>query len=632
MSRARGALLVLTVMISLPRAAAPAAERDLLLADFEAKDYGRWEAQGTAFGAGPARGTLPGQQAVSGFEGAGLANSFLGGDAALGTLTSPEFRIERRFINFLIGGGRHPQETCVELVAGAEVLRSETGWDSERLEWATWAVGDLAGRTVRIRLADRHAGGWGHVNADQFVMSDERQAEEIVASVPYEETYRPRFHFTARKNWLNDPNGLAYYQGEYHLFFQHNPSGINWGNMTWGHAVSRDLVRWEQIENALLPDSLGTIFSGSAVVDRENTTGFGSGGEKPLVVIYTSAGGTSPESKGQPFTQSIAWSVDRGRTWTKYEKNPGLAHVAGGNRDPKVVWHAPSRKWIMTLFLDQNRFAFFSSPDLKSWSHLHDLEAPGCSECPDFFELAVDGDPARKKWVWTAANGHYLVGSFDGRKFSPEGGPRPSDRGRNFYAVQTYSDLPESDGRRIQVAWMSGGRYPGMPFNQQMSFPCELTLRTFPEGLRLFRRPVREIESLRGQEHRFEDRTLKPAEDLLAEVTGELFDIIAEVEPGDAAFGLRVRGEPIECSLKERKLTSLGASADLEPSGGRIDLRILADRASLEVFAQEGRVSLTSCFLPRGKKSLGIYAAGEPIRIVSLKVYALGSAWSASKP
>jgi sucrose-6-phosphate hydrolase SacC (GH32 family) len=240
----------------------------------------------------------------------------------------------------------------------------------------------------------------------------------------------------------------------------------------------------------------------------------------------------------------------------------------------------------------------------------------------------VDGDPARKKWVWTAANGHYLVGTFDGRKFSPEGGPRASDRGRNFYAVQTYSDLPETDGRRIQVAWMSGGRYPGMPFNQQMSFPCELTLRTFPEGLRLCRQPVREIESLRGQERRWENETLRPGGDLLVGVTGDLFDIAAEIEPGDASgFGFRIRGEPIECSLKEKKITCLGASADLEPAGGRIDLRILVDRASLEVFALGGRVSMTSCFLPRaGKKSLEVYAEA-PVRVVSLKVYPLRSAW-----
>ena len=208
------------------------------------------------------------------------------------------------------------------------------------------------------------------------------------------------------RNWTNDPNGLVFYKGEYHLFFQHNPNGIDWGNMTWGHAVSPDLVHWKQLANAIEPDRLGTIFSGSAVVDWDNTAGFQKGDEKTIVAIYTAAGGTSDQSKGQPFTQCIAYSNDRGRTWTKYDKNPVLKHIVGGNRDPKVVWHAPTRRWIMALFLDGNEFAFFSSPDLKTWTQLQRMTIPNCAECPDFFEMPVDGKPELKKWVWTAANGN----------------------------------------------------------------------------------------------------------------------------------------------------------------------------------------------------------------------------------
>ncbi|MEP0844338.1 MAG: glycoside hydrolase family 32 protein [Phycisphaerae bacterium] len=449
------------------------------------------------------------------------------------------------------------------------------------------------------------------------------------AGTLYRETYRPQFHFTARENWLNDPNGLVYYRGEYHLFFQHNPKGINWGNMTWGHAVSPDLLHWTQLPHALEPDNLGTMFSGSAVVDWDNTAGFQKGDEKTLIALYTAAGGTSAESAGRPFTQCLAYSNDRGRTWTKYDRNPVLKHIVKENRDPKVVWHAPSRRWIMTLFLDEHRFAFLSSPDLKNWTRLHDIDVPECGECPDFFELPVDGDAKRTKWVWTAANGRYLVGTFDGRKFTPEGGPLRVDYGMNFYAVQTYSDIPPSDGRRIQIAWMRDGKYPGMPFNQQMSFPCELQLRTFPEGIRMIRRPVREIAALRVREHKWENEPADAARNLLAGVQGDLFEIQAEIELlGADEVGLRIRGEPIRYSSRSRKLSCLGADAPLEPLDGRIRLHVLVDRTSLEVFGNDGRVSLTSCFLPRpDDRALQTLAAGGPARWLSLRVYELRSTW-----
>src|SRR5579871_2097633 len=297
--------------------------------------------------------------------------------------------------------------------------------------------------------------------------SDAGQEPEKKTHVLYDETYRPQFHFSPQRNWMNDTNGLVYYRGNYHLFFQHNPVGIEWGNMTWGHAVSKDLVHWEQLPDALTPDALGTIFSGSAVQDAENTAGFGRGRNSTLVALYTAAGGTSDASKGQPFTQCLAYSTDGGRVWTKYERNPVLKHLRGENRDPKVVWYGPTRRWIMALYLDGEDFALFSSPDLKTWSHLQDLKLSGGSECPDFFEMPVQGDANRRKWVFTAANGHYLVGDFDGNRFTPEAGPLAADYGANFYAGQTYSDIPANDGRRIQIAWMSGGRYPEMPFNQQ---------------------------------------------------------------------------------------------------------------------------------------------------------------------
>ncbi|HWE95906.1 MAG TPA: glycoside hydrolase family 32 protein [Tepidisphaeraceae bacterium] len=594
---------------------------DLLIADFEGPDYAGWAVTGDAFGAGPAHGTLPDQHEVSGFLGKGLVNSYLGGDKSTGTLTSPEFTVGRRYINFLVGGGAHEGKTCVNLLVDSKVVRTATGQEDEHLDWATLDVGEFKGKPARIQIVDNETGGWGHINVDQIVQSDERKQQVVEASPLYEEALRPQFHFTAQKNWLNDPNGMVFYEGEYHLFFQHNPKGNVWGNMTWGHAVSPDMVHWRQLENALLPDSLGTMFSGSAVVDWQNTAGFANGGQKALVAIYTAA--------GDPFTQCIAFSTDRGRSWTKYDKNPVLRNIVGGNRDPKVIWHAPTHQWVMALFKDKEDYALFSSPDLKAWTLLQDLTLPGCGECPDFFPMPLDGNEAKTRWVFTAANGKYLVGDFDGKKFTPQGGLKQVDFGRNYYAVQTYGDIPESDGRRIQIAWMNGGKYPRMPFNQQMSFPCAMTLRNTPDGPRVFRLPVKEIESLYAKEHKLADVAIGPGANPLAAITGDCFDIEAEIELGDAQeVGITARGESVGYLVKEKRLTALGASAELEPANGRVKLRVLVDRTSIEAFGNDGRVSLTSCFLPKADdKGLGVFAKGGKAKIVSLMVHELRSAW-----
>ena len=337
------------------------ARPEIVVADFEGKDYGGWKTTGEAFGPGPARGTLPGQMAVSGFLGQGLVNSFLGGDDTTGTLTSPPFKIERAYLNFLIGGGGYPGETCINLLVDGKVVRTATGPNvepggTERLGWHTWDVRDLAGKQAVIEIVDRRTGGWGHINVDQIVQSDRpRQAGpphreitlehrylhlpvrtgapkqrmklsvegrtvrefdiELAEGKPdfwvfadlepfrgktradragrrrarladprrrsrrpttsptpagiYRETHRPQFHFTSRRGWLNDPNGLVWQAGEYHLFYQHNPYGWNWGNMHWGHAVSPDLVHWKELPTALYPPQYGDwCFSGSAVVDQ----------------------------------------------------------------------------------------------------------------------------------------------------------------------------------------------------------------------------------------------------------------------------------------------------------------------------------------------------------------------------
>ncbi|MBY0231040.1 MAG: DUF4980 domain-containing protein, partial [Gemmataceae bacterium] len=527
---------------------------DIVFADFEGAGFGAWKTTGTAFGAGPAAGTLPHQMPVSGFEGKRLANSYHGGDRTTGTLSSPPFKIERKFIAFLVGGGGHVGKTCVNLVIDGKTVRSATGpvEGSEALEQEAWDVAGLAGKKATIVAVDDHTGGWGHILLDHIVFTDKKPASleegkrEIVAErkylllpvkdgarmrkvavsdgketlrrfdieladgkpdwwasldisawkgrtltvegkgLPatleqadaprvegaYKEALRPLLHFTARRGWINDPNGLVYRDGTYHLFFQHNPYGVKWGNMHWGHATSKDLVHWEEQGEALYPDRMGPMFSGSAVVDHENTAGFG---KNALVLAYTAF--------GPPATQCLAWSLD-GKKWTKYGKNPVVRNIAPEDRDPKVFWHAPTKRWVMALYVGPkgkdgkvvHTIRFLTSPDLKGWISRGSVE--GFFECPDLFPLRLDG---KTRWVLTGASSEYMVGDFDGETFKPETKKLPGHRGRGFYAAQTFDNTA---GRRIQVGW---GQMPspGMPFTGMMTFPCELSLRKQPDGPRL---------------------------------------------------------------------------------------------------------------------------------------------------
>jgi fructan beta-fructosidase len=246
----------------------------------------------------------------------------------------------------------------------------------------------------------------------------------------FAEPYRPQFHYTPAKNWMNDPNGLVYYKGEYHLFYQHNPDGNTWGNMSWGHAVSHDLVRWKELPLAISHDENEMIFSGSVVVDHQNTSGFGTEANPAMVAVYTS----NPKARSDQ-NQSLAYSLDRGRTWTKYDGNPVLDIDNSEFRDPKVQWHAPTESWLMTVVkATERKVAFYSSKDLKTWTHLSDFGPKGVVggvwECPDLFRLPVDGDQRKQKWVLVVSMnpGHlyggsgtqYFVGEFDGTTFTPD--------------------------------------------------------------------------------------------------------------------------------------------------------------------------------------------------------------------
>lgn len=437
--------------------------------------------------------------------------------------------------------------------------------------------------------------------------------------MPYDELYRPQYHFTARENWLNDPNGLVYYEGEYHLFFQHNPEGVDWGNMTWGHAVSTDLLHWQQLPNALTPDELGTIFSGSAVIDWANTGGFQDGPEPALVAFYTSA--------GKPMAQSLAYSSDRGRTMRKHRGNPVVANLEGDNRDPKVFWHAPTERWVMALYLADERYILLGSPNLRDWEELSRLEVPGASECPDLFPLPLDGKAGQEQWVFWGASGVYLVGGFDGRTFTPHGEPQRSEYGRNGYAGQTYSDAP--DGRRLQILWMAGGQYPEMPFNQQMSIPCELSLRSAAEGPRLYRYPVPELASLRVETEQEGKLALRTGQNPLAGLDVELLDLELELDPGTAQeVNLILRGVQVQYDVAAGMLRCLKREAPVTPVNGTLKLRALLDRASLELFCHDGHTVMDFCVLPEeGDKRASLTAAGGEAQVISLAAHRLQSVW-----
>jgi sucrose-6-phosphate hydrolase SacC (GH32 family) len=540
---------------------------------------------------------------------------------------SRTIQIEQPFLSFPVQNGA--PKRLVRLTAGRDLLRE---FDLELApgepDFRVFTdMRPFAGQTMTLTIEGD--------DVPTGALDAMRQTDGIVDSGDlYHERYRPQFHFSSRRGWNNDPNGLLYYQGEYHLFYQHNPYGWKWGNMHWGHAVSRDLVHWQELGEALYPDALGTMYSGSGVVDHHNATGFQTGDEPPLVLIYTAAGGRAAQSRGQPFTQCLAYSNDRGRTWTKYARNPVLGHVAGNNRDPKVIWHAPTARWVMALYLDQNDYALFTSPNLKDWMRTGDVRLPGCTECPDLFELPVDGDPSRRKWVFWAGNGGYLVGSFDGATFTPESDVLRAYAGRHSYAAQTWSGLPETDGRRLQIGWFRIDA-PGMPFNQCMTFPCELTLRTTADGIRLHTQPAQEIAALHRRRHAWHDVPLDPGADPLAGIEGDLFDVNADLQVGTAVtLGLTVRGTPVVYDAATQTLSCRDTAAPLPPVDGRIRLRLLVDRTSIEIFGNGGRLAMPIAALPQGGTKpagspppLALFATGGRARIVSLVFHELASIW-----
>lgn len=656
-----------------------ASAEDVLVADFESESYGQWKVLGKAFGESPAKGTLDGQHPVSGFLGNQLVNTFLDGDRSTGTATSPSFVIERSHIAFLIGGGKHPETLGIELLVKGKAVRSTTGSDSEALEWSSWDVRDFLGKSVQLRIFDHATGGWGHINVDQIMQTNEppsqfdldRKLKEYRRRADYmNEPLRPQFHFSPEINWMNDPNGLVYHDGEYHLFHQYNPAGNIWGHMSWGHAVSPDLTQWKHLPLAIEETDGVMAFSGCCVVDHQNSSGFGSPANPPMVAVYTGHG------HGKQV-QNLAWSNDRGRTWSVYDQNPVLDVNEEDFRDPKVFWHEPTQRWVMVVSLaTQKVLVLYSSQDLKSWTELSRFGPAGVTEkpnweCPDLFELSVEGEQGKKLWVLEAdmgsgsvaggSGGEYFVGTFDGRRFRALQQAQWVDYGRDFYAPISWDNLPPEDGRRIWIGWFNNWEtclVPTSPWRSCMSIPRILGLKKVafneeePATYVLTQKPIEELRALR-ESTLVLDASMAAWPPVSVIASSDLDELTFELEailvPGQArSVGIRIRTGKDEYTEIGYDRNYSGAYVDRQQSGnvefhaafagrhhapartidGEVSLQIFVDRSTMEVFINGGEAVISDRIFPTGgTRSVEVFAGDASAEITTLRLHKLRSTW-----
>jgi len=479
-----------------------------------------------------------------------------------------------------------------------------------------WVFADVSaykGSTLKISYEGDVDGLQKIIQSDNPVGSDDF----------YKEENRPQLHFTTRCGWINDPNGLVFYDGEYHLFYQHNPYEREWGNMHWGHAVSRDLIHWNELPVALYPDEHGTMFSGSVVIDYDNTSGFGYGKSPAMVAIYTA---DTPEKQ----VQCIAYSLDKGRTWTKYEKNPVVDSKekwdSKDTRDPKVFWYQQGKYWVMVLN-ERDGHSIYTSPNLKDWTY--QSHVTGFWECPELFELPVDGNPDNTKWIMYGASGSYMLGNFDGKKFTPETGKLSYSFGA-LYAAQTFNNISKADGRRIQIGWDRVDQ-PGMRFNGQMSLPTELTLRNTPDGIRLFNNPIKELDVLQEKALIYEKNiTLEKANELLKTYgNNSSLRIKVTVKMSHTTFWvLALFGQNIidynynyntinGFFYSPQNLASMEISAD-----------IIIDKTSIQVYFDNGAMSYCMQRKPQKDNNGGFHFwSDKNSEIKNLEVYTMKSIW-----
>lgn len=465
------------------------------------------------------------------------------------------------------------------------------------------------------------------------------------SSTLYNEPFRPQFHYSPPQSWMNDPNGLVYYEGEYHFFFQHNPNALVWGPMYWGHAVSSDLVHWETLPIALYPDEIGTIFSGTVVLDSANTSGLVPGGG--LVAIY-SYGNQS---------QGAAYSTDRGRTWQKYAQNPIMPALAKDFRDPKIFWHDAKQCWVMVLAAGQT-ILFFTSNNLLQWERVSEFTGGyigGVWEMPDLFPLKSEG---QTRWVLivsvnsTAPAGgsgtRYFIGDFDGQTFV-DAYPNETlwfDYGPDNYAGTTWNNAPNN--ARLFIGWLNNWLYandiPTSTWRGATTIPRELSLCQTPTGLRLAQTPIPTLHQLRQPIATWEDLIIE-GEVSLAGLHGRQLEMIAEFELDTAeTFGFELYVDDSDAThliydssavqlIVNRPQSGIREfnpifSAALQPHNNRICLHLFIDQSSVEIFADDGLLSITAQVFSEAKgDGVKLFAKRGTVRLVALQAYTLRSIW-----
>lgn len=493
----------------------------------------------------------------------------------------------------------------------------------------------------------------------------------------FKEIYRPQFHFSPQKNWMNDPNGLVYFEGEYHLFYQHNPFANKWGHMSWGHAVSNDLVHWKHLPVALAEENNIMIFSGCVVADVKNSSGLSKTGKVPLVAIYT---GNSVTTGNQ--SQCLAYSIDEGRCWIKFKNNPVLDISSNSFRDPKVFWHEPTLKWIMLVTLsDERKVNFYCSENLIDWILLSQFGPQGAVggvwECPDFFPLAVDNDPARLKWLlkidlasnakYGGSGGQYFTGDFDGTSFkvdtnlSNETGNKNTnwiDFGKDFYAAASFANM--QDGRCVWMGWLANWLYaenvPTAPWKNICSIPRDLGLKSHQGKIILTQYPIPEIKKLRQRQSSFQNLELTEKQAIAQNLEGAgLIEIEVEFECIDEnvlEFGLELYSNNeqktivgFDCNKREvfinrhySGFTSFHPDfaeihfSDNVQNNKTITFHIFIDSCSIEVFVNNGEIVMTDLIFPLAEKFYHyIYVKNGLVKVNSLNVYQLNSIWKNQK-
>ncbi len=703
------------------------AAEDILIMNFDDGTYGNWTVEGEAFGRKPIDKTdATTFRMFKGYDGEGFVASGHGRNTKpTGTLTSPEFTIQRDYITMRVAGGPDPKRLGVKVMVGGQEVGRATATKGNYLDDVSMDVKAHKGKKAQIVVFDDAKGWWGYFAVDQLRQSDTKRGYESIEAVldvteklllipcaaagstrrleifdetgilvhtvtvslatyekdvafwsyldvsdyvgkkvivklsaksgsdtvamlecadaprcilpKYDEKYRPQFHFSQLKGWNNDPNGMVYYNGRYHLFWQCNPVGTGWGNMYWGHASSPDMVNWTEHKRALRCGAgkggtplekrhpamaTGACFSGSGNVDHNNATGLNKDGKKTLLLF------NSDMNAGV----SAFYSHD-GINFQRWMKKYPLG-ITG--RDAKFVYHEPTHKWVAVSCLDDKgkkhgrHFPIFTSDDLQNWTLDQSFE--DVHECPEFFQLPVDGDENHKKWVLMEASSAYFIGEYRDGKFVPDHKEKKVTMiPRSCYAGQCFSNPP--DGRAVYIGW-AGIVTDRMPFNQGFTIPMNLTLRTGKEeGVHLFANPVKEVETLRKPVE-VEEAGIKLQAGNASyskNLSGELYDI---------SFTLEKKGNPKTATIQIEKCTLIYdfskehfGKFPAPLTDGKVTVRILVDRPTMEVFMADGysyhmeqRKNLSGNKL--GKMTIRADApSGSGVLVRDLKIYPMRSIW-----